>query len=492
MGSVYQATHLQLNVPVALKLVRSGIGELADVEERFLREARAAARVRNEHVAQILDVGCNERAESYIVMEFLEGFDLSEVEVGESLVVSTAVHFMIQVCHGMNVAHERGVVHRDLKPSNLFVTTDARGRPLIKILDFGISKQEGVRAGVITNSGNLMGSPCYVAPEQARDPKSADARSDIWSLGVVFYELLSGELPFDGEEVGQILSHVLVDEPVSLEQMRVAAPAALCALVMRCLCKDPALRPQTMLEFAALLEPFATEPAVAPKRRDSSPLVMLVEAESARPTPSSRRASGPPPPKPRSQDGVTLGSPRRIPAPSIDSGRGEFRHSELVVPSAAADARRRQRVGWVTAALLLCAAFFGFTRSRVVAPATANLGLEPAVVFSRDTLSAQRLPLQTSAAAESEPAATPSIATTGAVLAPSAESASPPVPSAAVQAGTSAGGLLASGSGLPARPATLPYAGSARAEAPASTAAIVVRAKPSASSPRNPLDVEFK
>jgi serine/threonine-protein kinase len=296
-------------------------------------------------VAQVLDSGRSGNGEPFMVLEFLTGFDLGAARVGSELTIASAVTCALQVCRGMAVAHARGVVHRDIKPSNLFVTADVRGLPLIKILDFGISRYQGSRPGVITNSGNLIGSPCYVAPEQARDSKLADARSDIWSLGVVLYELLTGQLPFDGEQVGQVLSRVLTEEPVPPQKLRPEIPAGLERVVLQCLHKNPEERPQNMTLLADLLSPYAVGEIVVKARPvvSEAPRVSSIppEPESATVSPagvashqaptsqksprsgpqSSRRSGAPPPPKPRS---AAASEPSRVPSDvAAASNRGK-------------------------------------------------------------------------------------------------------------------------------------------------------------------------
>ncbi|HEY0466310.1 MAG TPA: serine/threonine-protein kinase, partial [Polyangiaceae bacterium] len=225
MGYVVQAFHEQLAESVAIKFMVPELAITPDAPARFLREARAAFRIKSEHVARVLDVGEHAGA-PFIVMELLSGHDLA-TEIAERFVPSSdAVGYMLQICEALASAHSLGIVHRDLKPSNLFLTRRPDGTALIKVLDFGISKALDdpnlAPADSLTLSHRLLGSPHYMSPEQARAPKSADARSDIWSLGIVLYELVLGERPFRGETAVAILAALLNDPlpEVSAEQRR--------------------------------------------------------------------------------------------------------------------------------------------------------------------------------------------------------------------------------------------------------------------------------
>ena len=261
MGYVLQAFHEQLAESVAIKFMVPELAPDPDAAARFLREARAAFRIRSEHVARVLDVGEHERS-PFIVMELLSGHDLA-TEIAERFVpASEAVTYMLQVCEALAAAHAIGIVHRDLKPSNLFLTRKSDGSPLIKVLDFGISKAlddpNVAPVDSLTMSHRLLGSPHYMSPEQARAPKSADARSDIWSLGIVLYELILGERPFRGDTPVAILASLLSDTvpEISAEQRR-KMPDEIMAVIRRCLQRDPDKRFATVGEFARALLPMA-------------------------------------------------------------------------------------------------------------------------------------------------------------------------------------------------------------------------------------------
>jgi serine/threonine protein kinase len=210
MGVVVAATNEALRQRVAIKLLRSGALANAKALGRFEREARAAASLRSNHVARVLDVGKLEDGRPYMVMEYLEGQDLGDVidRVGE-MPVHEAVDYVLQACEAIAEAHAAGIIHRDLKPKNLFLSRTVDGRPLVKVLDFGISKMEDAAEDMsLTRTTEIIGSPSYMSPEQLRASKGVDVRTDIWALGVILFELLTKKLPFqaltadDGRLVG--------------------------------------------------------------------------------------------------------------------------------------------------------------------------------------------------------------------------------------------------------------------------------------------------
>ena len=291
MGCVFAAMHLHLDQRVALKFVRPLAVASAQSVERFLREARAAARLKSEHVAKVYDVGKLDSGTPYLVMEYLEGADLGRVlEDHGRLPVESAVDYVLQACDAVAEAHSMGIVHRDIKPQNLFLTRRLGGAPMVKVLDFGISKFSTVTGSRLTQTSSVMGSPLYMAPEQMRSAHNVDPRADIWALGVVLYELLTACVPFDAESMPELCLKVVHDPPLPPEALRPDLPAGLRAILARCLEKDPARRFAHGGELAAALEPFA--PAAsrpdARRMRDREP-------SSPHPTPSppSPRASFP-------------------------------------------------------------------------------------------------------------------------------------------------------------------------------------------------------
>ena len=262
MGVVVAATHTAIDQRVALKFILPGALKGPESVERFLREAKASVRLKGEHIARVYDVGTLATGAPFIVMELLEGADLAKLARRQApLPVSDAAEYVLQACEALIEAHANGIIHRDLKPQNLFVTRRMNGTPLVKVLDFGIFKATGPAAIgqlSLTDSTVVLGSPLYMAPEQMRAARNADARSDVWSLGVILYELLAGRVPFDGETVTELCLKVTTEPPQPLVALRDGLPPELVGIVMRCLEKEPTKRYATVAQLAAALEPFST------------------------------------------------------------------------------------------------------------------------------------------------------------------------------------------------------------------------------------------
>src|ERR1700722_6382786 len=260
MGVVVAATHLQLGQLVALKFTTLDSGPAV---ERFLREARSAVRLRSEHVARVTDVGTLETGAPYMVMEYLEGQDLSQVLRDRGpLAVPDAVGYVVQACEAVAEAHGLGIVHRDLKPHNLFLTSGVSGLPKVKVLDFGISKSMDAELA-LTRTAEIVGTPMYMSPEQLRSARDVDLRTDIWALGVILYELLTGRLPFEAENLPQLCTMVATEAPKSLIEHRPDLPRALNDAVLHCLERAPQARFADAAELVAALAPFAPEWASA-------------------------------------------------------------------------------------------------------------------------------------------------------------------------------------------------------------------------------------
>jgi serine/threonine protein kinase len=266
MGAVVAARHLELDHKVAIKFLLPALLDDADCVARFAREARAAVRITSEHVARVFDVGTLDDGAPYMVMEFLEGEDLSHwLRKRGALPIDQAVDFLLQACVAIADAHSLGIVHRDLKPANLFCIRRNDGQNFIKVLDFGISKltQGGASASSmsVTQTSAVMGSPLYMSPEQVQSAKDVDARTDLWALGVILFELVTGAVPFPGDTFGELAVKIAVRPHGALRSYRPDAPQGLEAIVSRCLEKDRGRRYQSVAELARALLPFAPERA---------------------------------------------------------------------------------------------------------------------------------------------------------------------------------------------------------------------------------------
>ena len=263
MGVVVQATHVQLKDRVALKFLLPEVVENENTAARFLREAQAAVRIKSPHVARVVDVGTLESGSPYMVMEYLDGRDLSAVlETEGPLEPSVAVLYALQACEALAAAHSAGVVHRDIKPGNLFLTMGPDRHPVIKVLDFGISKVADPDApSKLTQTQTAMGSPLYMSPEQMRSARDVDHRTDIWSLGVVLFEALTGQMPFYAETMPALCGMVLDRDSPSpgIRQFKPELPEELEMVVLKCIAKDVNKRYDSVQEMAHDLAPFAGE-----------------------------------------------------------------------------------------------------------------------------------------------------------------------------------------------------------------------------------------
>ncbi len=270
MAVVLSATQLDLDRLVAIKVMRAELTQVPGAVQRLLLEAKLTARFRSEHICKVLDVGTLMSGAPYVVMEYLEGTDLNGLlaERGRFDVV-TAVDLMLQACEGIAEAHAAAIIHRDLKPENLFVTNLFDDPPTVKVLDFGISKQLGARptGRVLTNPSAALGSPYYMAPEQMHSAKDADLRVDVWAIGAILFELLTGETPFDGETLPEVCAKVMRSDPKRAHELCPDVPKLLSDAIGRCLAKDPNQRFSSIAELAGALAPFGSFRAAASLKR---------------------------------------------------------------------------------------------------------------------------------------------------------------------------------------------------------------------------------
>jgi serine/threonine protein kinase len=358
MGVVIAAQHLTLRQTVAVKLLRPEAMDRADAVERFLREGRAARSITSEHIARVHDVGTLDSGQPFMVMEYLVGSDLDDIIKNQGrLPISEAVDYILQACEAIAEAHMLGIVHRDLKPANIFVTRRVDGSPLVKVLDFGLSKvtKTDTLEPSLTTANTVMGSPYYMSPEQVRSLKSIDARADVWALGVILYQLISGKRPFQEESLGALFVMIGAEPPAPIRSYVPDIPQELEALVYRCLEKAPANRFQSVAELARGLATFASDGARPSIERilrtlnDLEPLVVRPPAPSLpeidRPSspqvqivppgphaiPQARRSGVPPPPFDPAAQAQSQSSPalaQSVHGPATENGSRTGRHDK--------------------------------------------------------------------------------------------------------------------------------------------------------------------
>lgn len=395
MGLVVSAQHLGLRQRVAIKLLMSQGAHIEPASiERFQREARAAARIRSEHVCRVLDVGMLPGGTPYLVMEYLDGCDLSDELANRGrLPVTEAVGYVLQACEALAEAHAAGIVHRDLKPANLFLAQRSNGTRCLKLLDFGVSKSlpsgEGSELS-LTKTSAIVGSPIYMSPEQLHSAKDVDARTDIWALGALLYELITGRPPFYGETIPQLVSAVLNGEPERFADLGLTVPAGLEQTIHKALSKSVENRYANVGEMATALGPYAPDDSISVSR-----ILRIRPAAEREPLPETlddrERPSGRPLRKtPRSGPSPL---PVATPAPT---------------PPVAERGPRRARWWW---ALVL------FALAGVAAALSRRLGAETTAsdtqVVSHDAgVRVPALPELKAAASEPTPAPSPSVPTT--------------------------------------------------------------------------------
>jgi serine/threonine protein kinase len=259
MGIVCAAQHLELGTAIAVKFVRPERAADERATSRFLKEARAAAQLQSQYACRVMDCGQLPSGGPYIVMEYLTGEDLrTRVDQRGPLDVQEVVLLALQACEALAEAHAKHIVHRDVKPENLFLAEGPGGVPWLKVLDFGISKQLSplLAQRSLTDSTESMGSPFHMSPEQMLDPSSVDSRTDIWSLGVVLYEALTGQMPFAGETGPQLCANVMTTEPIPPQAHRHDIPDELGRVILGCLQKDKTKRYADVGELSQALREF--------------------------------------------------------------------------------------------------------------------------------------------------------------------------------------------------------------------------------------------
>ena len=302
MGFVVRAHHLQLDEPVAVKFLLPDFAANQEALVRFEREARAAFKIKSEHVTRVLDVGRVANGAPFMVMEFLEGIDLGDL-VGErlSLPVEEAVDYILQACEAVAEAHLLGVVHRDLKPENLFIITRRDGSACVKVLDFGLSKElplkTGERQRALTSNEQVMGTAQYMSPEQWVSAKDVGPETDIWALGVILYEVVSDHSPFLRDKLARVCGAVLNAEAPPLAEVMGDPPDGLDDVLRKCMVKDVRHRFHRVEELCEALTPYAS-----PVGKELAERISRAAARSAKPrssfdrVPDSGQVADPGPP----------------------------------------------------------------------------------------------------------------------------------------------------------------------------------------------------
>jgi serine/threonine-protein kinase len=364
MGFVVAARHLELGEVVALKFLRPEALKNPEVVARFAREARASAKIKSEYVARVFDVGTLPDGAPFIVMEHLEGEDLATLlEQRGALPVKVAVEYVMHVCEALAAAHALGIVHRDIKPENLFLARRTQGMDVVKVLDFGISKVALTGSAFDTNLPLVrtlmpMGSPVYMSPEQIRASDDVDPRSDVWSLGCVLYELLTGATAFDAPSITQLSAIILEKNPTPMRHLVPELPPELEAVVSRCLQKDPAARYQSVAELAVALYPFAPRRA-----RISAERCSYMLHGSAVPAAEFELKSVPP--RSMEEEGVAT-----LPAPeSLRSTNPAMSSTHVDIP---ASANRWRPLVYIAAGAVLFGGAYGASRTLFSGPAPAQ------------------------------------------------------------------------------------------------------------------------
>ncbi len=333
IGVVLAATHEHLEQRVAVKYLKPAAARQAVLRERFLREARLAAKLKSAHIVHVHDVGTAPCGTPYMVMEYLEGEDLGTRLSAGAMPAVLAVDCVMQACEALAEMHALGFVHRDLKPENLFTTRDASGASTVKLLDFGISKvldknPDSKKQARLTGVSELFGTPHYMPPEQLGASANVDARSDIWAIGVVLHELVTGAQPFAGGSIPEICANVLLAPYGGLGDA--VAPPGLGEILGKCLAKEPRNRYRNVAELALALAPFG--PAGASERGRRIAEMIERGGESVHPDPPSlgRIALDPPPMRAHAPTVATWDAPCAPSTHALPRGRRQWRTAACV------------------------------------------------------------------------------------------------------------------------------------------------------------------
>ncbi|NUQ72987.1 MAG: serine/threonine protein kinase [Polyangiaceae bacterium] len=282
MGAVYEGVNTLISRRVAIKVLHASLATKDTPVERFKREAHAAGKIGSEHIVEVIDIGGLPSGELFMVMEFLEGEDLgSRIKKLRRLKPHDAAGIVHQILEGLTAAHRAGIIHRDLKPENVFLTSRAGRRDFVKVLDFGVSKFSGhdTESMSMTSTGAVVGTPYYLSPEQARGYKNIDARSDLYSVGVVLYQSVTGRLPFNAETFNELVFKIALEEPEPAEVVVPTLDRSFAAIISRAMVRDVNGRFQTAREFQEALEQWL---AMNPSAEAPRPSGMSLPAAPAR------------------------------------------------------------------------------------------------------------------------------------------------------------------------------------------------------------------
>jgi len=298
MGAVYEGENLKIRRRVAIKVLHADRASNADVVRRFEREAQAAGTIGNDHILEVLDLGALPGGERYMVMEFLDGEPLSaRMKQRGQMSASELVPLLKQLLSGLAAAHGAGIVHRDLKPDNIFILKEKAGhRDYVKIIDFGISKFAPTAGDHhLTRTGTVMGTPYYMSPEQANGTGVADSRSDLYAIGVVLYEALTGHVPFEGATFNELLFKIVLSDVRPIQTLVSGVDPAFASIVTKAMARPVDQRFQTASEFIAALDNWTRTGAAVPPPVLSSPGIAPPNAvrQPSRATPVTAGAAGP-------------------------------------------------------------------------------------------------------------------------------------------------------------------------------------------------------
>ncbi|HBQ18332.1 MAG TPA: hypothetical protein DEF51_46800 [Myxococcales bacterium] len=380
MGAVYLARHELIDKGVVIKVLHEDMAKDEGVVERFRREAKAATAIGNEHIVDVTDMGELDDGSPFIVMELLEGRALADaMEDDDPFPISRCVHVVRQVCDALSAAHAKGIVHRDLKPDNIFLVERRKDPDFVKVLDFGISKMQEVPGlqGNLTQTGMAMGTPTYMAPEQAQGLKTLDHRADIYALGVILYEMLAGELPFLAETYPALLLKMMTEDPPPLTTKRGDVPVGLADIVHGAMAKQPDDRPATMAELSAALERYGAievDPQLLapPSGHDSDFVSGVQETMAASPAVKKARDVGTEPQGAHDPADAAMAPTERPPAPELEALTAE--------PEAAPPSGPSRAPMWAGLGLLAVGLVGGLVAWRVAsAPSEAQAPEAPTV-----------------------------------------------------------------------------------------------------------------